>query len=474
LDLGDTIAAISTPPGTGAIAIVRLSGPQSVSIITRLFQPASVKPDKADTKGLRSHHASYGRLCEPETGEEVDEVVVTPFLQPRSYTGEDLVEISCHGSPVITKSILALCVRQGARLARAGEFTERAFLSGRLDLTQAEAVLDLIQSKTSRQSKIALSALSGDLGRHIQQVRQALLDLLTRITAGIDFPEEVGDLPEPEVAQVVEKAIVALANLAQTARSGKFLREGLRLAIVGRPNAGKSSLLNQFLKSDRAIVTDIPGTTRDSLEELIDLGGLPVILVDTAGIRESDDQVELIGMARTARAVDDAQLILFVVDSTRGFESEERKILHMIGPKPCLIVHNKIDLIAEEGKKRADAPSDVSEAMAALVGQVFMSAKTGDGLDELTRAIGSWAFAGKGFEAGKGEDMAALNDRQAALCEKALDSLRLVRQTAEMHMPQDCLASDLKMAIDNLSEICGELVSEEVISSVFANFCIGK
>ncbi|MGH9548917.1 MAG: tRNA uridine-5-carboxymethylaminomethyl(34) synthesis GTPase MnmE, partial [Terriglobales bacterium] len=320
----ETIAAISTPPGAGAIAIVRLSGPAAWQIVESIFRAA---PPAGATSPAQLHPrtASHGFIDDAD-GAVLDEVVVLPYRGPHSYTGEDLIEIDCHGSPFLTHQILHLCLSKGARLARAGEFTQRAYLNGRMDLTQAEAVLDLVQAKTGRQSRQALSAMRGEVGGKIRELRTTLIELLSRVVAGIDFPEEVGDVPLDDVEDVVGRTRTALEQLALTVRSGRFLREGLRLAIVGKPNAGKSSLLNQLLKFDRAIVTDVPGTTRDSLEELIDVNGIPVILIDTAGIRDTEDQVEQIGIERTYRAVEHCDLALFVADVTTDWSDDDRLI----------------------------------------------------------------------------------------------------------------------------------------------------
>jgi tRNA modification GTPase len=457
----ETIAAISTPPGFGAIAVVRMSGPAACQILSKLFSPSG---KKRESDWLRTHLATLGSFSNPETGQEVDQVLVTPFLAPHSYTSEDVVEISCHGSPLIASEVLALCLKHGARLAKPGEFTQRAFLSGKLDLTQAEAVLDLIQSKTRRQSRAALSVLSGDLGRRIRDIRKNLVDLLANVTAGIDFPEEVGDTPEPDIHFAVAGAIEVLTDLSDAARANKFLRDGLRLAIVGRPNVGKSSLLNQFLKIERAIVTDVPGTTRDSLEEFVDLDGLPVVVIDTAGLRQSDDAVELIGMERTKRAIEDSELVLFLIDITAGWQKEDERVLETIGSRPFLLLKNKCDL---HGK---DLPSNGVADRPGKIGELLISAKTGEKVKHIHEMISDWAFQGRTRHEGD----TSLNDRQAALCEAAIASLNLVTKTVQEGLPQDCLATDLKGAIDHLSEICGEMVSEEIIASVFANFCIGK
>ena len=412
---------------------------------------------------MNSHQARHGYILDQASGEAVDEVVIIPYRAPRTYTGEDLVEINCHGGAVVVSAVLAGCLSAGARLAEPGEFTRRAFMSGRIDLTQAEAVLDLIQAKTGRQGRLALSALSGGLGDEIRGVRDEVAALLTRVVAGIDFPEEVGDLPEDDLAPVVDGAKARLAGLSRTARSGRFLRDGLRVALAGRPNAGKSSLLNRLVQFERAIVTEIPGTTRDSLEELLDVNGVPVILVDTAGIRHTEDAVELIGIDRTRAAVAQSDLVLFIVDLPAGVGGPEADIRKMIGDRPFVAVGNKADLM--EGTASGGAYDDDP----CRVATVRLSAKTGEGLAELNAAIERFVFAGD-----KGEARASLNQRQAALCDRAIAALSHVGAALSDGLPQDCLATDLKGALDALSEICGEAVSEEIIHQVFATFCIGK
>lgn len=451
----DTIAAISTAPGIGAIAVVRLSGKNAFEISKKIFR---LDGGNREVDEFKPNHATHGFIRDPKSADTIDEVVLTAFKAPHTYTGEDLVEISCHGGPVVTAEILALLLNNGARLARPGEFTQRAFMAGRIDLTQAEAVLDVIQAKTSRQGRRALSALTGALGERIRNVRNALLELLTRVVAGIDFPEEIGDAPEPEIETVIAKALGELEDLARTARTGRFLREGLRLAIIGRPNAGKSSLLNRLLQFERAIVTHIPGTTRDSLEEMLDLSGIPIVLVDTAGIRHTEDHVEQIGIQRSKRAIVEADLALFMVDLTQGWGEAEDQILKLLEEKPYLLIGNKIDAPI---KKNFDAP-DGNKVL-------DISAMTGQNITELTGAIESFVFSDQTMREGP-----SLNARQAELCLKAAAALRLVQQTVEAGYPQDCLATDLKTAVDALSEISGQSVSEEVITQVFATFCIGK
>lgn len=464
----DTIAAISTAPGTGAIAVVRLSGNDAFAIAHKIFRPGlrtNSSAHQSTGHSFKPNMAVHGFVFDDHSDDVIDEVVLLPFKAPHTYTGEDLVEISCHGGPVLTNEILSLILNRGARLARRGEFTERAFLSGKLDLTQAEAVLDVIQAKTSRQGRRALSALTGSLGERIRKVRLDLVELLTRIVAGLDFPEEIGDAPEPEIDKTVSQSLSMLDELAKTARTGRYLREGLKIAIIGRPNAGKSSLLNQLLKFERAIVTDIPGTTRDSLEELLDLNGVPVVLIDTAGIRPTEDTVEKIGIERTRKAIIECDLALFLFDLIPGWGEAEVEITEMLADKPFILIGNKVDAISQA---LAPSPHEIHEQLNRF-DSVRISARTGDNMQALTAAIERFVFQDE-----TQRDGPSLNARQAELCLKAAAALRLVLTTLEAGMPQDCLATDLKSAVDALSEISGESVSEEIITQVFATFCIGK
>jgi tRNA modification GTPase len=497
----DTICALSTAPGVGAIAIVRLSGPQAFSIVQKIFLPrlsgakisssSSLSPPALGDWQPKSHQATIGYIVQEKLGPEiqkqvepVDEVVLIPYKGPNSYTGEDMVEINCHGSPIVTREILNLALAHGARLAQAGEFTKRGFLAGRIDLTQAEAVLDLIHSKTERQSRLALSVLKGQLGEEIKAVRSKLMELLTRIVAGIDFPEEVGDLATDDIESITHDCMARLDQLAKTSRSGRYLREGLKLAIVGRPNAGKSSLLNQMLNFERAIVTDIPGTTRDSIEEPVDVNGIPVILIDTAGVRVTEDAVEKIGIARTSKAIEASDLVVFLLDLSQGVGEEEEVIAAKLieFERPYLVVKNKVDLKnkAESENQRnqqeaenAEVPmlKNLAEAKPPVQPQAIeISARYGNGLELLKAAIEEWALAGSPLQ----ELGGSLNQRQGQLCLRALESLTFLRDSVKAGLPHDCLGTDLRQAVDALDEISGVAVTEEVITEVFANFCIGK
>ncbi len=466
--LDDTICAISTAHGAGAIAIVRLAGVDAWSIAERLFTPQGF-PHQQGEPPLKTHTAQHGFIMDPKTGNVIDEVVVIPYKGPNSYTGSDLIEINCHGGAVVTAEILSACLECGSRLARAGEFTQRAFLSGKIDLTQAEAVLDVIQAKTVRQRQLAVSAMAGGLGQKIKAVRLELLTLLTEIVAGIDFPEEVGDTPAQRIEEVVSESIEALERLLKTTRSGHFLREGMKVAIVGKPNAGKSSLLNQLLSYDRAIVTEIAGTTRDALKEPLDLNGIPVILIDTAGIRHTEDAVEQIGIERSAMAVEEADFILMLFEANRPWSDEDTKVRNLVGQKPFVLIANKVDL-SPNFQFDEYLNGNVDKHEGEPVAKLEISAKTGEGVKNISAVIENYVLTEEALKQAGG----SLNQRQHELCNSANQALQLVKETLAEGLPQDCLATDLKLAVDRLSEVCGESVSEEVIAQVFANFCIGK
>lgn len=486
--IDDTIAAISTPSGVGAIAIVRLSGPDAFLIAQKIFvaRKKSSENNFSSEKNWqpKSHQASIGYIQDPSTHQYLDEVVLIPYQGPNSYTGEDLVEINCHGSPIVTREILSILLKEGARLAQRGEFTKRGYLAGRLDLTQAEAVLDLIHSKTEKQSQLALTVLTGHLGDEIKAVRARLVELLTRIIAGIDFPEEVGELDLTDIEKVTSECLSRVNVLAKTARSGRFLREGLKLAIVGRPNAGKSSLLNRLLNFERAIVTDIPGTTRDSIEEPVDVNGIPVILIDTAGVRDTSDVVEQIGIERTTRSIKDADLTVILIDGTAPIGAEEAVLAEKLKAIGCpfFIVINKADLLSQkDGAKLVYTDlqteqstikelANMSTNIQAGAKTLMISAKLNEGLEDFKRVIEKFAINDNSVQ----EVGGSLNERQGALCIRASESLEALLTAAQSGLPQDCLATDLKSAVDALDAINGHAVTEEVISEVFANFCIGK
>jgi tRNA modification GTPase len=453
-EAADTIAAIATPLGEGGIGIVRLSGPEALPIARRLFRPRR--------RGRwQSHRLYLGHIVDPKGG-TVDEVLLTCMHAPHTYTREDVVEINCHSGYRVLRRILDLALSQGARLARPGEFTLRAFLSGRVDLTQAEAVLELIQARTDAGLKVAAGHLEGNLGRGIGQARGALLDLLARVEAALDFPEEAGELsPEALRAGLAAQAQL-LETLAGTYQEGRLLREGLRVVIAGRPNVGKSSLLNRLLNLDRAIVTEIPGTTRDVIEEAITLNGVAVRLSDTAGLRPAQDRLEALGVQRARDRLAQADLVLYLVDGSLPFDPGDGEALAELAARPGLAVINKIDL------PPALLEADLQQATAFPI--VRLSALTGQGLPDLKQAIVDLALGGGLKWAGEVVTQAR-HHRHLLNC---LDYLRQARELLGEATPWELVALELKEAIRELGEITGEEVGDDVLDRIFSEFCLGK
>jgi tRNA modification GTPase len=459
--IDDTIAAISTPIGAAGIGIVRISGKNAVEIGQKLFRGR--KP--VDFAAAESHKLLYGHLIEPETGNVVDEVLVSVMKAPHSFTAEDVVEINCHGGVVALRKALECVINAGARLAEPGEFTKRAFLNGRLDLVQAESVMDLINAKTEKSLKVAVRQLAGGLSAKVGDIRQALLKTMAHIEAGIDFPEhDIEELSREQISTAVREVLAEIEQLIETAESGKILREGLRTVILGKPNVGKSSLLNALLQEKRAIVTDIPGTTRDVIEEFVSIKGIPLKIIDTAGIRETDDLVEKIGVEKTKEMLEEADLVLFMLDAVTGIEEEDRLIAGLVSGKTGFMLINKTDLSPEID---VESIAGLTEGMA----PVKMSLRTGVGLDELKERIVQLVMAGQ-VDAGEGVMVTNVRHRNALV--EARDSLQEVINTLALGMPTDCMAIDLRNAWDKLGEISGETLGEDVIDRIFSEFCIGK
>ncbi len=454
----DTIAAISTPPGRGGIGIVRLSGPDAASIaaqLVRLRQPMEhARARLADVLDL------------PEAGAEpVDEAVVTWFAAPNSYTAEDLVEIAAHGSPVVLELLLRGALGLGARLAAPGEFTQRAFLAGKLDLTQAEAVRDLIDAQTLTQARQAASQMGGALSRRVQPLKQALVELIALLEAGIDFAEDDVDVtPQAEIARRIGELEPPLAALEASFARGRIVHDGLTLAIVGRPNAGKSSLFNRLVERDRAIVTAIPGTTRDLVTERISLDGIPLELVDTAGLRESFEEVEQLGIARSREALADAALVLVVLDATQPLNDEERGLLAAVKGRPAIVAINKSDLAEIDGVN-----SDLSENQAVGVAALRTSALTGDGIGVLRERILTLATGGAASEPGL---LTSLRHQQAiAAARSALVDADLANTN---RIPHEMILIDLYRALWALDSLTGQTTPDDILNLIFATFCIGK
>lgn len=457
----DTISAIATAIGEGGIGIIRISGSKATAIANKLFISKSGK--KVDN--LLSHQVVYGNIVDPLSGETVDEAIVLIMRAPRSYTCEDIVEIHCHGGPVPLKRILDLTLAQGARLAEPGEFTKRAFLNGRLDLAQAEAVIDIIRSKTDASLKVAVGNLSGQLSDQVRSLRHAILRMIAQLEAAIDFPEEdIEEAAAADVAQLIGETQSRLTALLATAQTGRILREGLATVIIGKPNVGKSSLLNALLREKRAIVTDIPGTTRDIIEEYVNIGGIPLKIIDTAGIRDTADVVEKIGVERAKALVEQADLILLLLDSSAPLSTEDRAVLELLPGKQAIVLINKSDLPArlevEEVEKYTDGR---------LVLKISVARE--EGLVTLEQAIVDMVYAGQVSQA---EAAFVNNVRHSAALKAALERLNDAEATIAAGMPSDCIVVDLREAWAKLGEVTGDTVGEDIIDQIFTQFCIGK
>ena len=455
----DTIAAISTPPGEGAISIVRMSGEEAVSIAQKVFSGK-------DLTQAKSHTINYGHIVDPKTHEEIDEVMVSLMLAPKTFTREDVVEINCHGGIVATNRILQLLLVNGARLAEPGEFTKRAFLHGRIDLTQAESVMDLIRAKTDRSMKIALNQLDGNLSHLIDSLRKDILDVLAQVEVNIDYPE-YDDVEEMTTKLLKEKAIEIkqrIEQLLKTASQGKIMREGLATALVGRPNVGKSSLLNHLLHEDKAIVTDVAGTTRDVIEEYVNVSGVPLKLIDTAGIRETDDKVEKIGVERSKKAIEQSDLVLLVLNAAESLTKEDLELIRLTNDKKRIIILNKTDL--EEKLDRKDL-AKISENAPVYATSILKN----EGVEALEEAISKLFF--NGIENSQSTVMVT-NARHIALLKKAQNSLDSVLEGISSGMPVDLVQIDMTEAWNLLGEITGESYEDELLDQLFSQFCLGK
>lgn len=458
----DTIAAISTPMGEGAIAIVRLSGDEALPIADKLFKGIGGK----QLSNVSSHTIHYGHIIDPDTDAIAEEVMVSVMKGPKTFTKEDVVEINCHGGLVSVNRVLQLVLNQGARLAEPGEFTKRAFLNGRIDLSQAEAVMDLIRAKTDRAMNVALGQMDGRLSRLIRKLRQEILEILAHVEVNIDYPE-YDDVEEMTHKMLLEKSTYVngeITKLLQTSQQGKILREGLSTVIVGRPNVGKSSLLNSLVQENKAIVTDIPGTTRDVIEEYVNIRGVPLRLLDTAGIRETEDIVERIGVERSRQVLKEADLILLVLNYSDDLTEEDRNLLKVVEGMDVIVIVNKTDL------PRKMNLGELEE----LTGQykvVTTSLKEDQGIDELEEAIASLFFSGA-IEAG---DMTYVsNSRHIALLNQARTAITEAINGVEAGTPIDIVQIDLTRSWELLGEIIGDSVHESLIDQLFSQFCLGK
>jgi tRNA modification GTPase len=455
----DTIAAVATPPGPGGVGIIRVSGPLSPAIASRVFSPRRESP------GWTSHHLYHGHVIDADGG-VLDEGLAVLMHRPRSYTGEDVLELHCHGAPVLLQRILACVLRCGARLAEPGEFTKRAFLNGRIDLMQAEAVLDLVRARTIAGAALATQQLGGRLSEHLAGLRSQLVGLKALLETQIDFCEEDVVVSAEQLLSAADHCIVTIQDLINTFSHGRWLREGLRVVIIGKPNVGKSSLLNALLGEDRAIVTPLAGTTRDSIDETVDFEGVPVVLTDTAGLREPAKvgAVERLGIARTTAKIAASEVLLTVLDASAPLDSEDDAVLKAAAETPQIIVLNKTDLpegISKAELQRAGAGRPI----------VAVSAKERLGLRALRQAVVAQVTCGNGFD---GSGPILTNIRHSDALEKARNSLMLARESISEARPADLIAVDVQDAIDHIGEVTGGITSEEVLDQIFSAFCIGK
>ena len=455
----DTIAAVATAYGEGGIGIIRISGEEALPILQEIFE------FHGDTDTFTSRRMTYGKIIDKEKNQIIDEVLAVYMKGPKTYTAEDVVEINCHGSMVSLRKTLALVLRKGARLAEPGEFTKRAFLNGRLDLSQAEAVIDMIRAKTDKSFDVAVSQLEGRLSLKVEEIRQKLLDLLVDITVNIDYPDE--DIEEMTYEKLEESIVETqdmIEKLLATSSTGKMIREGIKIAIVGKPNVGKSSLMNGLLKETRAIVTDIPGTTRDTIEEVLSIRNIPVYLVDTAGIRETSDKVEKMGIEKSKEAFNQADFILFLLDGSRPLEEEDLQIMELLKERKSLVLINKRDLGEAISIEEIAANLPASQV-------IETSLLKGQGITEIEDAVEDLVYGG---EIVQKESMMVNNVRHIELLQQAVKSLTDALHMSERREALDFIEVDVKNAYERLGEIIGETVSDDIINEVFARFCLGK
>lgn len=456
-----TIAAISTAPAIGGIGIVRMSGKDCFEVLEKIFKPKN--PETIEN--IAGYRIKYGTIVNPETNRVVDEVLVSYFKCPKSYTAENMCEINSHGGIVVLREILELCLKNGAELAKPGEFTERAFLNGRIDLTQAEAIIDIINAKSTREAQESANQLEGYLSRKINEIREKIMDIMVKIEANIDYPEyDVEEVSNKDAENKLKEIENELIKLSKTFENGKILKEGVKIAIIGSPNAGKSSLLNSMLKEERAIVTDIAGTTRDIIEEQISIEGIPFKVIDTAGIRDAKDKIEQIGIEKSKKAANEADVILAVFDSSVPLNDEDREILNLLKHKKSIIVLNKTDLkqiVNNECKEIQDVNTEV----------INISLKNNEGLEKIYESLVKMFNLN---QINLDNELTITNIRHQELINKAIESTRMALNDLNNSMPIDIISINIKEILEHLGEITGDNVSEDIIKSIFAKFCLGK
>lgn len=454
-----TIVSISTAPGIGGIGIIRMSGEKSFEILDKIFKPKTSQK----IEDIKGYTIKYGHIV--ENNEIIDEVLVSYFKAPRSYTTENMCEINSHGGNVVVKKILEICLKNGAELAEPGEFTKRAFFNGRIDLAQAESVIDVINAKSDKEAKSGIKQLEGYLSKEIKGIKQEILDVLVNIEVTIDYPEyDTPEVQEKEIAQMLESVGKKLKKLEKSFDNGKIVKDGIKTAIIGKPNAGKSSLLNAILKEDRAIVTDIAGTTRDTIEEFVTINGIPLNLVDTAGIREASDEVEKIGVEKSIKQANDADLIIAIFDSSKDLEEEDIEILNLIKGKKSIILLNKSDLNSKINEND-DRFTSITENI------LRISALNKYGIDELYEKIAELFNLN---EINLDNEILITNIRHKNIISKSLENVNKAKEALEINMPIDIITIYIKEILEDLGEITGEVVTEDIINEIFSKFCLGK
>ena len=459
----ETIAAISTATGNGGIGIIRMSGKNCFEILEKIFRTS--KNNKLNIEKIKGYTIQYGYIINNETNEIIDEVLVSFFKNPKSYTRENMCEINSHGGMVVEKRILEQCLKNGAILAEPGEFTKRAFLNGRIDLSQAESIIDIINSKTEKEAKASINQLQGYLSENIRSIRHELLDIMADIEASIDYPEyDIEEVTNKKAMTLLENVKNELEQLKESFNTGKILKDGIKTAIIGRPNAGKSSLLNTILKEERAIVSDIEGTTRDTIEEFVTIKGIPLKLVDTAGIRNTQDKIEEIGVEKALKVADDADLILAIFDNTKELNEEDIKILDLIKNKNSIILLNKIDLKNSKLEKEVRI-SNLGKDI------VKISAKNRDGIEELYKEIEKM-FNIKEIDIDNGKLITNIRHKNQIEC--GIKSIKEAINAINLSLPIDIISIYIKQTLEDLGKITGENVTEDIISEIFSKFCLGK
>ena len=453
----DTIAAISTATGNGGIGIIRMSGKECFQILNKIFKPINANEE------INGYTMKYGHIID-ENNNIIDEVLVSYFKAPKSYTTENMCEINSHGGFIVERIILEECLKNGAIMAEPGEFTKRAFLNGRIDLIQAESVIDLINSKSEKEAKASISQLEGNLSKNINEIKGKLLDLMADVEASIDYPEyDIEEVTNNKILSVINEIKIKLEKLSSSFKNGKVLREGIKTAIVGKPNAGKSSLLNNILNEERAIVSDKKGTTRDTIEEFVTINGISLKLIDTAGIRNTTDEIEKIGVEKSKKIIDDAELVIAIFDGSHALENEDYEILNLIGNKNAILLVNKMDIV--------DGSLVINELQKYNKDIIKISAKTGDGVEKLYDRIYEM-YKINDIELDDGEILT--NIRHKGQIDEAIKSINAVKDTIDNHMPVDIIEIYLKQVLTDLGKITGDDISEDIINEIFSKFCLGK